>query len=280
MMSFTPPYQQYGKQVGLLVFPANSNADGFKTPGSHYLVLPVNPNIQLTRPYRTTPTQTIQGAYVDDFGLGVALLTLSGHTGYWIGTGQYQGQPVDGHGAYKALDEEIIQYYFLLESQQAKVQPAVTMQFFNNIDGQFLDLKPTQNFQLTRSASKPFLYQFQATFIVLADHHTEATTPVYDPIDPLLAGGMSFPNPSLMPVSVSTTTTRPSSQSPSAQSAPAQSLKVIVKAGNTLWGIASQYVSPPATNAKINAEIQAIAHASHLANPNLIYPGQVLTVPR
>lgn len=275
-MGFVPPHQQYGKQVTFLTFPAYPNADGFKTPGNHVLVLPVNPDITDVKPWRTTPTQTIQGVYTDNFGGGVRMLSVSGHTGYWRGVGLYQGQPVDGFTAYNALNDEIIQYYFDLIEEDGTTEPAVTLQYINDIDEQFYDLMPTQNFQLLRSHSKPFLYQFQAQFIVLADHHQGSTIPVPDPIDPLLGGSTTIPG-----LTITTTTTpapRSPAQAPSATALPPPARKVVVQAGQTLWAIASQQLQTT-NNTAIQKAVNAIAAANHLANPNKIYVGQVLIIP-
>ena len=42
-----------------------------------------------------------------------------------------------------------------------------------------------------------------------------------------------------------------------------------VRRGDTLWGIARRY----------NTTVGALAGLNHIANPNLIYPGQVLRLP-
>lgn len=47
-----------------------------------------------------------------------------------------------------------------------------------------------------------------------------------------------------------------------------------VKAGDTLWAIAARYYGTGSEYAKI-----AGANADKISNPNLIYPGQVLTIP-
>ncbi len=275
-MGWVAPHQQYGKQITLLTFPAGNSADGFKTAGSHVLVLPVNPDIQYTRPWRTTPTQTVQGVYTDNFGGGVPMLTLSGHTGYWGGVGEYQGQSVDGFTAYNALNEGIIQYYFFLIQQDGTTQPAVTLQYINDADEQFLTLMPTSNFQLLRSHSKPFLYQFQAQFIVLADHHADSTIPLPDPIDPILGGssGISM----LSPTVTATPAPRSPAKAPAAHALAPPSRKVTVQSGQTLWAIAAQQLGT-SNNTAIEQGVNAIAAANHLANPNKIFVGEVLTIP-
>lgn len=275
-MSWVAPHQQYAKRITLLTFPASNAADGFKTPGAHILTLPVNPDIQYVRPWRTTPTQTIQGVYVDDFGGGVPTLTLSGHTGYWGGVGEYQGAPVDGFTAYNALNQGIIQYYFFLIQQQSATTPAVTLQYINDPDEEFLTLMPTQNFQLLRSHSKPFLYQFQAQFIVLADHHADSTIPLPDPIDPILGGSTS----SMLGSGPASATPAPRSpaQAPAAHALPPPSRQTIVQSGQTLWAIAAQQLGTT-NNTAIEHAVNAIAQANHLANPNKIYVGEKLTIP-
>ena len=42
-----------------------------------------------------------------------------------------------------------------------------------------------------------------------------------------------------------------------------------VRQGDTLWGIARRY----------NTTVSALASLNRIANPNLIYPGQVLRLP-
>ena len=47
-----------------------------------------------------------------------------------------------------------------------------------------------------------------------------------------------------------------------------------VKAGDSLWAIAAKYYGKGAEYSKI-----ASANTDKISNPNLIYPGQVLTIP-
>ena len=49
-------------------------------------------------------------------------------------------------------------------------------------------------------------------------------------------------------------------------------INYVVKRGDTLWGIASQYLGG-------GAKYPQIAQENNIPNPNLIYPGQVLTIP-
>jgi hypothetical protein len=275
-MATTYPQTGIHRQAGLFssltVFPGPPTADPARYgPKMHRIVLPVNPDYQYTQPYRTTPTQTIQGAYVDDFGLGVAALTLSGHTGWAIGVGRYNGQPVDGWGAIDALWHDILDYYFDLEQQQATQAPQVTMLYRNDADELHLSVKPTGNFVPSRSKAQPYLYQFQVPFIVLADlnHGGLATTPVPDPIDP----GIRTTAPLFSTGGGGGTT------SPLAQALPSPSRIWIVKPGDTVWTIVIPYLRVPLTDAAIAEAVQIVAQANHLANANVIYPGQRLLIP-
>lgn len=69
-----------------------------------------------------------------------------------------------------------------------------------------------------------------------------------------------------------------------ASETPADSAQVsvyTVQPGDSLWAIASTRLGTDASAAQINALVHAIAEddANHLADPDLILPGQVLTIP-
>jgi hypothetical protein len=219
---------------------------------------------------------------VDNFGLGIGTLTLSGHTGWASAGGSYNGQPVNGAQAFDHLWYDIVEYYFALQSQQATTTPQVTMQFGNDMDGWYFDVLPTsspQPFSEMRSKTQPLLEQFTLSLLVLRDNrHPGAVSPLADPIDPLIqtapataprgAIGPTPPTPGHTPT-----------PSPVHTALPARSQVVTVTAGQTVWGIAQAYLSPPQTAARTAAAVQAIAQANQLANPNLIYVGQTLTIP-
>ncbi|NMP20781.1 LysM peptidoglycan-binding domain-containing protein [Sulfobacillus sp. DSM 109850] len=100
-------------------------------------------------------------------------------------------------------------------------------------------------------------------------NHPGAVSPIADPIDPLInvSPGMALSQSTVPVVNVS--------PSPVSKSLPGRSLKYVVKAGDTLSGIAVQF----GARDLIAAE-DAIAQASHVANKNLIFVGQVLTIPQ
>ncbi len=265
-MGYTPPYQQVGKHVGLLVFGAPDYADGFGVSDHHYLVLPVNPDLTTADNVRTTPTQTIQGVYTDNFGLGVGQLQVTGHTGWQVGVGQYQGAPVDGFAAMQALKYGIWNYYFSLQLTQAVSNSQVTMQWFNDIDEQFFSIQPTGTLSISRHKSSPFLYWFDMSFTVLRDigFGPAPTTPVPDPIDPTIG------TTAIVPI-IRTTT-----QSPSNQGTPPSTIAVTVKSGDTLSGLCVPYVPGGMSLAAFVAEV---AQLNHIPNANLIYPGEIIRIP-
>ncbi len=269
-MAYVPPHAQAGKRCWILVWPGTPNQDGFHQPGAHWLYLPLNPDLQFTRAIRTTATQTIQGAYIDNFGLGIGQLTLTGHTGWQRGQGSYNGQPVDGWEAYQALWYDIIDYYFALQSAQATQPPQVTMQFSNDVDALFLTVVPTSQPNpktLLRSKTKPYLYQYALSFYVVSDNnHPGAVSPIADPIDPLIQ---------VSPGLAISDTVVNLGPSPVATALPGQALHYTVQAGDTLSGIAVKFGAQ-----NLIAAENAIAQASGVANVNLIWAGQVLTIPQ
>lgn len=144
----------------------------------------------------------------------------------------------------------------------------MTCEVLNAPDDLHYRVKPTQQFQVVRSKSRPLLYQWSLSFIVLEDLAApDAFTPIPSPVDPLLPAGGGGAAPSSTP-----SPSRDPSQAPpaQAQAPPAQHYKVV--SGDTLWGIALKFYGN-------GADYPVIARANHLANPNLIFPRQVLTIP-
>jgi len=52
-----------------------------------------------------------------------------------------------------------------------------------------------------------------------------------------------------------------------------------VRPGDTLWGIAKRYLPSGSSSSMIQRYVAQIAAANQIANPNLIYPDQRLTIP-
>lgn len=66
--------------------------------------------------------------------------------------------------------------------------------------------------------------------------------------------------------------TPPPSPSPAAPAHSSNSYTV--QSGDNLWNIIKYHVMPGASNAQIVQEVNVLAAANHIQNPNLIYPGQ------
>jgi hypothetical protein len=251
--------------------------DGHTAPGHHTLYLPLNPDIQFTRAIRTTATQTIEGAWVDNFGLGIGTLTLSSHTGWASGLGAYNGQPINGFQAWQMLWYNIMEYYFALQSQQATQTPHVTMQFASDVDELFCTVMPTSTpnpWTMIKNKTKPYLFQYTLSLIVLRDNnHPGAVSPIADPIDPLIQvhPGQAVSHTVINLASLG--------RSPVARALPLRMLYHKVTAHDTLKSIATSYVTHPDFPRVVAAE-QAIQRVNGIATATNIYPGQLLAIPQ
>ena len=273
-MAYLAPRPTSGKRCWITVRPGPPQGP-WHIPGQNTFYFPLNPDIQFTRATRTQGTQTLQGTFIDNEGLGIGQLTLTGNTGWAGGGGAFNGRPVNGYEAYQALQYNIWNYYFALLSQEASQTPQVTMQFANDADETYYNIVPASTPNpptWLQSKSKPYLYQFTLSFWVIADlNHPGAVSPIADPIDPLIhvTPGMAVSNTVISLVNVT--------PSPISQTLPGRVLRYTVQAGDTLDGIAARFGAKPAT---LTAAVNAIAAASQVVNPNLIWIGQVLTIPQ
>lgn len=123
----------------------------------------------LTRqePTRTNVQQTIGGAWLDNFGVGLSTISIQGHTG-WRGT-----QFVDGGELFRNLREKIfLRWHDLRESQQNAGQDpdaSVEMLFLDDLNDIHVVVAPSAPFTLRRSRARPLLYQYGMQFTVLRD---------------------------------------------------------------------------------------------------------------
>lgn len=274
------PYLPTGQQIEIAVYPGPSRQAAGQA--LHALVLPANvETLQAPHPMRTTLTQTITGAYIDNFGAGIPILQLSGHTGWqvWqsgpIPPGRYNGAPVNGFAAFQHLYYDIILYYFLLCSYQGSQQPNVRCEIVNAIDDNFWVVVPTGEFTPLRNKARPLLYQWSASFIVLQDlaHAIVFQPPIPNPIDPLVTTQGSGPPPPSPQYIGGSPPARDPSHAPAAQAQPPTTIAYTVQPGDTLWAIAQRFYGN-------GAQYRVIAQFNHLADPNLIFPGQVLHIPQ
>ncbi len=231
---------------------------------NHTLTLPVNPSTKtFQHDIRTTLTQTEGGAWIDDFGMGVPILTLTGNTGWRPLHGRYNGRVVDGFQAYLHLYQDIIQHFFAARAL-AKTNPdSVEMVMIDDVDRVTYRIVPTQQFSDTRSNTTPLLFPYSATFIVThSSLSSQALKPLVDP------GFIS--NPKDRPAAVKTLNEKVKARVKAALQPKQRTYTV--QSGDTLSGIAQLYYG--------NGSLWGIiAKANHIANPDLIGIGKVLVIP-
>lgn len=135
----------------------------------HTLIL--NPQDFTQRePVRMQVVQTIEGAYVDDFGRGLPKVTISGHTG-WRLKKMLDGKGLlDGWTAFKALRNDIFRFYTEARDETRSFihNPDYELQWYNWGEGEYYAIQP-EEFQLQRSASNPLLYQYSFPFTCIRD---------------------------------------------------------------------------------------------------------------
>lgn len=136
--------------------------------GLGFLTLPVKPE-ELTRqePSRTNVVNSLDGAWVDSFGRGLATLTISGNTGWR----DRQGQG-DGIAQFQILRDDFVHRWHRLRSEKiaAGLDPSeVRLIFIDPLNGSYVaDVVPS-NFSLRRSKSQPLLLMYAITMTVVAD---------------------------------------------------------------------------------------------------------------
>ncbi len=231
------------------------------------LVLPVNPDQQITRDMRVTVVQTQDGIYTDDFGLGIQTLSLSGTTAWNSAQGRYNGAHVDGNTALKHLYYDIIEYYF----EQENAHPML-MRIYDDAVGQAWEVKPIGKPTLKRTSSSPTTAFYTLDLVILRD--MMGSTAAHKIVDPIVH---TFSTPKTIKAHAKARI--------HAAVTKAQAVKqtknpiVYVASGQTLWHIAQLYLPKNATNAETNAYVTQIAHFNHIANPNLIFVGERISIP-
>lgn len=113
----------------------------------------------LTRnePQRITVTQTLGGAFADNFGDGIHTITLSGHTGW---NAYADGR--DGIARFQQLHDRLFKDWGARRAQAArdgKDPEKVLLLFADGLDDKVDVVLPT-NFQLRRNKQRPLLAQY------------------------------------------------------------------------------------------------------------------------
>ena len=129
-------------------------------------------------PSRITVTQTKAGAWVDDFGMGIASINFKGTTGFKNGT----KDPRNGFLKFKELRDMIRRYY--THTPGTIVSQSEELVFHNYTDAEHWVVFP-KTFQLLRSVSRPTLYLYEVQLVCL--RRADQPAPTYTdstPVEP------------------------------------------------------------------------------------------------
>ena len=148
------------------------------------LTLPIRPEeLTRTEPSRVAVVNSLDGAWVDAFGRGLATLTITGNTGW----GQMK-RPEGG------AQFEVLRDYFIHEwhvQRRAAIDKGldpneVRLIFVDALNNKYVaDVVPT-NFVLRRSKSQPLLFLYNITMVVVKEKAENPYPDLMEPTKPLI----------------------------------------------------------------------------------------------
>ena len=167
-----PPSSQKAKDRAISFF-LDSPSTNFKVKYD----LVIRPE-ELTRRdvSRATVQQTLGGAWADDFGVGLATINISGHTG-WRNNPNQTG---DGLKQFAKLKSNVFNEYHSqkVKAIQAGRDPSkITLSFVDTLDSTADYVIPLE-FTLRRSKSRPLLMQFNISMICVAPDTRKRDNPL------------------------------------------------------------------------------------------------------
>lgn len=114
---------------------------------------------------RLTTTQTLGGAWADNFGPGIPTVQIAGHTGWGA------GDRPDGLAEFQNLYEKVFQAWHRERAAVLKqgFDPALVKLVFADKLDDFTWVVAPQNFVLKRNKSRPLLSQYQINLTYLDD---------------------------------------------------------------------------------------------------------------
>ena len=107
-------------------------------------------------PNRVTVSQTEGGAWIDDFGAGLSIISFSGTTGF---------KGTTGFNKFKEL-RDLIRSYYNKQEQGKEITTDIEMQFLNYTDEDYWVVTPV-SFKLYRSTSRPLMYRYEIQLICI-----------------------------------------------------------------------------------------------------------------
>ena len=157
------PASQKNRPISFLLF---DHAE--RTPLVAYQDLIIRPE-ELTRsePNRANITQTLGGAWLDDFGAGISTINIAGHTG-WRGSINWDGAEI-----FQMLRDTVFTEWNKRRSNrpsQSSPPDDVELIFADQLNQQAMVVAVT-NFQLRRHRSRPLLSQYSIQMAVLSELH-------------------------------------------------------------------------------------------------------------
>jgi hypothetical protein len=125
----------------------------------------------LDEPGRVNITQTRGGAFVDNFGLGIGTLSMSGTTGFTqrpnVNKAQRPDDVADGYERWVDF-REFFRYFFKLQTDNPG--ESVVMNVLNWTQEDYLKCIPNGLPRLQRNVAQPLLYRYEVSFAVLQRH--------------------------------------------------------------------------------------------------------------
>lgn len=122
----------------------------------------VNPEeYNQSEPNRITVTQTKGGAWVDEFGAGLPIITLKGTTGFKNGT----KTGTTGYSKFNELRSYIRGVYNRVDPGKS-IPTSKDLYFYNYTDGDYWVVIP-KTFELLRTVARPLLYTYNIELICL-----------------------------------------------------------------------------------------------------------------
>lgn len=121
----------------------------------------------LTRvePSRLAVQQTLGGAWLDNFGVGVRKIVINGHTGWRGGMGE------DGMAAFKTLNNTVFKAWHEKRRQAIAEgrDPSDIRLIFADLLDDFVYVVSPDSFVLRRNKARPLLMQYQISMTVLSE---------------------------------------------------------------------------------------------------------------
>ena len=247
------------------------------------LQLPANPDQAIVTDFRVTMIQTLSGIYFDDYGKGISDFTLNGNTAWSSPQGLYNGNPINGYQAGYHLQWDIIDHYFSGEHDKSNPQN-MELLIFDYTKNASWSVKPVGKMQTSQTKDSPMTINYSISFKIIEDKIHDQASPDMKPNDPvqaLIVGTTNAPQTMASVWGSSTTqSTAPATVDSivkaSQVASQTQKQTYVVVNGDSLWAIAVKfygqgmgYLYPRIWD----------ANKAHIANPNLIFPGQTITIP-